>query len=124
MASYSFEIPPDFFGACQHAIDWSEKLAEEWLTRNMCGGDASKAKSILKEFSDHKTNKSHARHISKDKCSSIGVSIVDMEADQDLQDLILTTHHAFMHTFAHSKASKIVENHLGIAYVENEPMKM
>ena len=114
---------PTLLGACQHAIDWSEKLAEEWLTRNMCGNDASKAKRILKEFSDHKTNKSHARHISKDKCSDIGVSIIDMEADNDLQDLILTTHHAFMHTFSHSKASKIVENHLGIAYIENEAIK-
>lgn len=111
---------PTLLGACQHAIDWSEKLAEEWLTRNMCGNDAAKAKSILKEFSDHKTNKSHARHISKDKCSAIGVSVIDMEADNYLQDLILTTHHAFMHTFGHSKASKIVENHLGVAYIENE----
>lgn len=111
---------PTLLGACQHAIDWSEKLAEEWLTRNMCGNDAAKAKSILKEFSDHKTNKSHARHISKDKCTAIGVTIIDMEADNELQDLILTTHHAFMHTFGHSKASKIVENHLGVAYIENE----
>lgn len=114
---------PTLLGACQHAIDWSEKLAEEWLTRNMCGNDASKAKSILKEFSDHKTNKSHARHISKDKCSAIGVTVIDMESDNYLQDLILTTHHAFMHTFSHSKASKIVENHLGIAYIENEASK-
>lgn len=114
---------PTLLGACQHAIDWSEKLAEEWLTRNMCGNDASKAKSILKEFSDHKTNKSHARHISKDKCSAIGVTVIDMESDNYLQDLILTTHHAFMHTFGHSKASKIVENHLGIAYIENEAAK-
>ena len=111
-------------GACQHAIDWSEKLAEEWLTRNMCGNDAAKAKLILKEFSDHKTNKSHARHISKDKCSAIGVTVIDMESDNHLQDLILTTHHAFMHTFGHSKASKIVENHLGIAYIENEAAKV
>lgn len=114
---------PTLLGACQHAIDWSEKLAEEWLTRNMCGNDAAKAKLILKEFSDHKTNKSHARHISKDKCSAIGVTVIDMESDNHLQDLILTTHHAFMHTFGHSKASKIVENHLGIAYIENEAAK-
>ncbi len=111
---------PTFLGACQHAIDWSEKLAEDWLTRNMCGGDGAKAKKILKEFSDHKTQKSHARHISKEKCSAIGASIIDMETDNELQDHILTTHHAFMHTFSSSRASKIVENHLGVAYVENE----
>ncbi len=115
---------PTFLGACQHAIDWSEKLAEDWLARNMCNGNRDVAKKILKEFSDHKTQKSHARHISKANCINTGVSIVDMEADNDLQDHILTAHHAFMHTFASSRASKIVENHLGIAYIENEAMQM
>ncbi len=109
---------PTFLGTCQNAIEWSEKLAEEWLTRNMCKGNSSLAKKILKEFSDHKTNKSHARHISKEKCKQIGLSIIDMEDDNDLQDLILTAHHAFMHTFTNSASVKIVENHLGVAYIE------
>lgn len=110
---------PTFLGTCQNAIDWSEKLAEEWLERNMCGGNSSRAKKILKEFSDHKMNKSHSRHISREKCREIGLSILDMESDNELQDLILTTHHAFMHTFTNSLSVKIVENHLGIAYIEN-----
>lgn len=111
---------PTFLGACHNAIDWSDKLAEQWLARNMFSGDHTKAKKVLKEFSDHNTNKSHARHISIAKCKEIGVSVVEMEEDNDLQDAILTTHHAFMHTFANSPASKIVENHLGTAYIENQ----
>lgn len=111
---------PTFLGSCQSAIDWSEKLVEEWLLRNMCEGDKSKTKLILREFSDHHSNKSHARHISKEKCKQLGVTVIDMEDDNDLQDLILTTHHAFMHTFSNSTASKIVENHLGITYIEND----
>jgi ATP-dependent protease ClpP protease subunit len=115
---------PTFLGECQNSIEWSEKLAFDWLKRNMCDGDESKTKKILKEFSDHKTNKSHARHISKDKCKEIGVSIIDMEDDNDLQDLILTVHHSFMHTFSHSTATKIVENHLGVAYIESIPVQV
>lgn len=115
---------PTFLGECQNSIEWSEKLAFDWLKRNMCNGDESKTKIILKEFSDHKSNKSHARHISKDKCKEIGVSIIDMEEDNDLQDLILTVHHSFMHTFSHSTATKIVENHLGVAYVESIPIQV
>lgn len=111
---------PTFLGACQNAIDWSEILAKDWLTRNMCAGNEERAKNILKEFSDHKINKSHARHISKEKCKETGVEVTDMEADNELQDLFLTVHHAFMHTFANSAASKIVENHLGVAYVETQ----
>lgn len=115
---------PTFLGSCQHSIDWSEKLVFDWLKRNMCNGDETKTKKILKEFSDHKTNKSHARHISKDKCKEIGVSVIDMETDNDLQDLILTVHHSFMHTFSHSSATKVVENHLGVAYVESLPLQV
>jgi ATP-dependent protease ClpP protease subunit len=115
---------PTFLGACQSSIEWSEKLASDWLKRNMCNGDEATTKKILKEFSDHKTNKSHARHISKEKCKEIGVSVLDMEDDNELQDLILTVHHSFMHTFSHSTVTKIVENHLGVAYVESLPFQI
>jgi ATP-dependent protease ClpP protease subunit len=114
---------PTFLVACQNSIEWSEELSKMWLERNMCGGDKKLAEKILKEFSDHKTNKSHARHISIQKCKDIGVNVVDMEADNDLQDLILTVHHCFMHSFVHSTAAKIVENQLGVAYVENTATK-
>ncbi len=43
--------------------------------------------------------------------------IEDLEASQDLQDAVLTVHHATMHTFQ-GPAVKIVENHLGRAYVK------
>jgi len=112
---------PTLLGECQYAIEWSEKLVGEWLDSNMCNGNNQLRDKILKEFSDHETNKSHARHISREKCKQIGVTIIDMEADNDLQDLILTTHHAFMHTFSSSLAYKIVENQLGIAYIESLP---
>lgn len=115
---------PTFLGTCQKAIEWSEKLAEFWLQRNMFSDDPSKSKKILKEFSDHKTNKSHARHISKEKCKEIGLTIADMETDNDLQDLILTVHHTFMHTFGKSTAVKVVENHNGIAFVEHLQLPM
>jgi len=114
---------PTFLGMCKNAIDWSEKLVEEWLNRNMCHEDAAKASKILREFSDHNTNKSHARHISIDKCKEIGVSIITMEDDNDLQDTILTIHHAFMHTLANFSISKITENHLGVAYIEYQPVQ-
>lgn len=110
---------PTFLGACQHAINWSEQLAKQWVERNMCSGEVTRCSKVIKEFSDHSTNKSHARHISKEKCKEIGLTIETMEDDQVLQDLILTAHHAFMHTFTNSNAVKVVENHLGVAYVEN-----
>jgi len=109
---------PTLLGACKSSIEWSEKLAFDWLKRNMCAGDEARTKKILTEFGDHQKNKSHARHISKDKCKEIGLSILDMEDDNVLQDLILTVHHTYMHTITLAPVTKIVENHLGVAYVE------
>lgn len=112
---------PTFLGTCQNAVDWSNKLASDWLSRNMCNGDPGKVRAILDEFGDHKNSKSHSRHISKERCKELGLIVIDMEDDNELQDLILTSHHAFMHTFSNSMCVKIVENHMGNAYVENLP---
>ncbi len=109
---------PTFLLACQQAIDWSEKMVFEWLKNNMCGGDEDKVNRIIETFANHTVQKSHARHISKQECENIGLNITDLEDDQDLQDAVFTTHHAFMHTFSNTLAVKIIENHNGIAYIE------
>lgn len=109
---------PTFLGACQQAIEWSERMVDRWLKDNMCADRPEKVSSILKTFSDHKKQKSHARHISKKECEELGLKIISLEDNQDLQDAVLTTHHAFMHTFSHTASVKIIENHSGIAYIE------
>lgn len=110
---------PTFLGTCQKAIEWSNEMVSKWLNDNMCNGDKSKVEAIMSTFSDHKVQKSHARHISKQECENVGLNIVTLESDQDLQDAVLTTHHAFMHTFSNTPSVKIIENHDGVAYVEN-----
>jgi ATP-dependent protease ClpP protease subunit len=114
---------PTFLNSCQNAIDMANQLTKQWLKENMCEGDAKKSKRICEHFSSHTKSKTHARHLSIDTCKSIGVKIVDLEANQDLQDAVLTTHHAFMHSFSNSNALKIIENHNGIAYVEIIPFQ-
>jgi hypothetical protein len=115
---------PTFLTSCSQAIELSKKLAKEWLTCNMCDGDANKADAILEFFSSHKETKMHARHINKEKCKEAGLRIIDIEEDQKFQDLLLTVHHAFMHTFSRSSAIKIIENHEGNAFIETIPVKV
>ena len=109
---------PTFLGICKQAIEWSEKMVEQWLENNMCGGEKAKVQRIVKTFSNHTEQKSHARHISKRECEKVGLNITELEADQNFQDAVLTTHHAFMHTFSNTLCVKIIENHDGIAYIE------
>ncbi len=112
---------PTLLSSCQHAIDMSKSLVFEWLKENMCNGDSVEASKIADDFSSHDDSKMHARHISIQKCIDLGIKVVKMEEDNDLQDLVLTVHHAFMHTFANSGALKIIENHNGVAYIEHLP---
>lgn len=114
---------PTFLGACQQANDWSERMVTKWLSENMCVGAPEKVSEIIKTFTDHTEQKSHSRHISKHECEQVGLNIVGLEDNQDLQDAVLTTHHAFMHTFSHTNCVKIIENHNGIAYIEQSTLK-
>ena len=114
---------PTLLGACQQANDWSETMVTKWLTDNMCAEHPERVTEIIKTFTDHSAQKSHARHISKDECAKVGLNIRSLEDDQDLQDAVLTTHHAFMHTFSHTTCVKIIENHNGIAYIEQSVIK-
>ena len=109
---------PTFLGACKQAIEWSEKMVSKWLEENMCSDCKEKVDVIMKTFADHKKQKSHARHISKKECEDVGLKITSLESNQNLQDAVLTTHHAFMHSFSHTDAVKIIENHNGVTYAE------
>lgn len=112
---------PTYLSTCAQAIALSNDLAREWLSNNMCAEHPEKIDEIIKLFSNHTETQMHARHIMADRCKEVGLNITDIEADDSLQDLFLTIHHAFMHTFNRSAAVKIVENHQGAALIEHIP---
>jgi ATP-dependent protease ClpP protease subunit len=117
---------PTLIGECEKAIQWSNDMVKDWLLRGMLNPlfqqDPAQAKKrvneIVKELSDHALTKSHARHLSAEKCKSIGLNVTSMEDDQKLQDLILTIHHACIHTLSATLAFKIIENHNGVAFIQ------
>lgn len=109
---------PTFLNSCYHAMDYAKKLAHSFLKDNMLKNEEATIKTVLDLFSSHNETKSHSRHISKEQCTAVGLKITDMESDNELQDTILTAHHAFMHTLAQTSIVKIVENHTGTNYHE------
>jgi membrane-bound ClpP family serine protease len=110
---------PTFIGECRHALRWSTKMVQTWLECSMFQ-DERKAKSLAKKavdyLGDHDHTKSHARHIPVEEAEKL-LKVIRLEDDGELQDLVLTVHHSFMHTFANSQAVKIVENHIGSALI-------
>jgi hypothetical protein len=112
---------PTFVSQCEQVVDMAEVFVRERLLDNMLAGDAdkaAKADKIVKGLSDVDQNKMHDRHIPIDACEALGLNIEKLEADQDLQDAVLTVHHCFMHSLTVSGAAKIVENHIGAAFMK------
>ena len=77
-----------------------------------------KIEKILIELGDHSVSYAHNRHLSAQKCQEIGLKINMLENDQKLQDLVLSVHHIYFHTLGSTSAFKIIENHKGIAYIQ------
>lgn len=115
---------PTFLSSCTHAIDMSVELVKDWLNDNMFENEKDITTKVIEHFSSHDNSKTHARHISINTCKDLGLKIFELESDDKLQDLVLTTHHAFMHTFSNSGALKIIENQNGVAYIEHLPLNV
>jgi len=112
---------PTFIGNCENAIQWSKGVVTEWLKSNMLEHEADKdkiASEIVDYLSDTNKTKTHARHIGIEDCERIKLKIDKMEKpieEKDLQDAILSVHHAYMITFFNSPTVKIIENQNAVA---------
>lgn len=112
---------PTLIGECEKAIVWSNEMVKEWLINGMLSNeqDAEQiADNILVELGDHALTKSHARHLPMKKCREIGLKVLAIEDDQKLQEAVLSVHHACIHTLSATDSIKIIENHNGIAYIQ------
>ena len=113
---------PTLIGECEKAIKWSETMVSEWLKDNMFKDDKDKdekVENIINYLGSHAMTLSHSRHIHMHDLKTIGLKIEEMEKDQELQDKILSVHHATTISISQTKATKIIENNLGKAYIQS-----
>ena len=110
-------------GLLTQCVD-SQKLASDmvagWLKRYMLSeakDPEQESMNIANWFADYESFRSHGRRVGRDQVREIGIKVVDLEDDDDLQDAVLSVHHATMHTFARTPATKIIENHHGRSWV-------
>ncbi len=118
---------PTLLGECRNAIKLANEIVRDRLKNVMFFGmpkskAASKAKRIVNYLNEHnKSNKVHDRHIDMDKAIRFGLKIEPLENDNELQDLVLTVHHCYIHTFSNSRCLKITENQCGVALMGQAP---
>ncbi len=113
---------PTYLSQCENAIKGSNRFVTTQLRRVMFAKERTalaKAKQAVKKLTDYSGNKGHDRHIDFGECQKIGLKVKSLESDQELQDLVLTVHHCYMHLLMNTSAFKIIENQTGAAFVKN-----
>lgn len=112
---------PDLLVQCESALSMSKELVENWLKIYMFKKEKNPselAREVAAWLADHKHFKSHGRHISREQAESHKLKVIQLEEDKKLEDLVLSIYHATTHTFAGTSAVKIIENHIGRAFIK------
>jgi len=116
------KLTPTFITQCRHADQLASDLTDMILSDR---GFSNEIKENIKStFSQNKESKIHNRHINRDKCKEAGLTIVDLEKDQEIQDLVLGIHHTCMILSEQSNILKIVQNNIEGAYLIHVPMQI
>lgn len=104
----------------QNSVALSQDFTTKWLKENMFQFEENRdviVDNIVNSLCNNKDTKEHGRHLSAKKCKDIGLKITMLEDNQELQDAVLTVHHAYTLTLGATNAIKIIENHNGSAFM-------
>lgn len=110
---------------CRNAIELARSLVRTWLREYMFADDvdrrsaAARARRVADWLGSHSAHKQHDRHLPRHALIGRGMHIVPLEDDPVLQDLVLSVFHAATHVFSNTGAVKIIENHLGRAFIQH-----
>lgn len=115
------KLNPTFLTLCEQADLLTQELTDEILLASDYTSDVKQ--KIKDTFCDNTDSKSHSRHIDIDRCKKAGLHIVDLEADQEIQDLVLSIHHCCMLLGDMSTLIKCVENSEGKEFTLHIPMQ-
>ena len=112
---------PDLLAQSETAVRMSQELVGTWLEQYMFRWDdhrQEKAARIATWLASREEFLSHSRHIARDTLQQEGMAVRKLEDDHALQDLCLSVFHAITHAFGRTNAVKVIENHMGRAFVK------
>jgi len=109
---------PALLEQCEAAESLARRLVADWLAQYMLNGRTEEAEAAAAYFADFEQHQSHSLGISRESARKQGLNITDLEQPPELQDAVLSVSHAAQHTLTNTAAVKLIENHLGRAYVK------
>jgi len=108
-------MSPGLLIEASKANDYSEEIVKNWLERK----GFQKSAEIANYFNDPALHKSHGKRIDRNDAREQGLSIIDLEDSQALQESVLTAYHTMTILFEKTSASKIVVSNFGKRWVKN-----
>lgn len=111
------KLNPTFLTLCAQADELAEELTEKILEDKEI--EPQIKQRIKNTFAKNEESKTHSRHFDRDKCKEAGLEVIDLEADNELQDIVLSIHHCCMILAEQTPIIKIVENNIGGCYIRN-----
>lgn len=115
-------IGPSLLQEALNALDYGERMVATWLEAGMFKNHSdprAAANAAAAHFNDASVHKSHGRRIDRDEARSNGIVVEDLEADQDLQDDVLTAYHLMTIMFEKSAATKMLVSSMGRRWIKN-----
>jgi hypothetical protein len=122
-------LGPALLQEAQNNLDYSECMVARWLENGVFKDSDSPADDglrVAKFFNDSKLDhKSHGRRIGRDEAREQGLSVEDLEDNQDLQEAVLSAYHVMTIIFDRSpQTTKYVLSNRDEMWVKNVPMNV
>lgn len=118
------QFHPGLLDICDHYRELGRQVVAKYLAAHMFKRRANRdelAASVAEFFADGNTQLAHSRALDRRTLRDKELRVSALETDSQLQDLVLTVHHAVTHTFSNPSVVKIMENNLGRSYVRLAP---
>jgi len=111
---------PGLLAACDHASERAKQIVAGAMKTYMFAAHddpEGEAAAAAEWFGNASEFLSHGRPVRRDEAREHGIEILDLEDDADLQDKVLSVHHAVMHTLSQTPTVKLIENDRGRAWL-------
>jgi hypothetical protein len=117
-------IGPALLQEARNALDYGEGMVKRWLAqwmfRDKPKTDADElATRAAAHFNDAAKHKSHGRRIDREEARAQSLVVEDLEADQALQEAVLTAYHLQTIIIEQTPATKLLMSDAGRGFVKN-----
>ncbi|GAA2125075.1 S49 family peptidase [Arthrobacter humicola] len=115
---------PGLLEICSDAEELSRAMVSEWLAKYMFKDLVDRedlASQAADFFADTGRHISHSRGIPREQLANDlpALKIENLEDSPELQEAVLSAYHVVNHTLSLTGAMKLIENHLGRAYIKS-----